>query len=226
MQKIRWSATVLALLFATTLAVAKVWNPPPPEPFVPISGAAIPDALAGYAAVPDAVTSVDDKARKALSTASIISRSYAPATPGKDAPSAPIEFILIGGTDRDALHDPRSCLIGSGWDIDTDRSEPLTVAGESIPAHYCHIVNPTLPGKPAYDMLYIYVVDGKVIESATQIRAQLLASALIGKKNTPVYYLRFIREADGGADGAKSGSPEDLRRFATTMWQALNLVKK
>ncbi|MBC8137343.1 MAG: exosortase-associated EpsI family protein, partial [Fibrella sp.] len=146
-----------------------------------------------------------------------------PSSAGNDA-TPPIEFVLIGGTDRDALHDPRSCLIGGGWTIESDRSEPLTVGAVDLPAHSCRIVNPTLPDKPAYDMLYIYVVDGKVIESATQIRAQLLASALIGKKNTPVYYLRFLRPVDQ-SDQAKNGAPEDLRRFAGTMWQELALTK-
>ena len=224
MSKIRGSATVLAILFAGALILSGTWNPPAPERFVPIGGAQVPQTIMGYSAMQDAPTSVTDQMRAILSSANIVARSYIPETSGSSGPPLPIEFVLIGGTNRDALHDPRSCLVGSGWTIENDRSEALLAGAKPLSAHYCRVTNLTAPGKPAYDMLYIYVVDGKVIESATQIRAQMLTSALLGKKYTPVYYLRFLREVDSEG-AATSTSQQELRRFAEAMWQKLSLIK-
>ncbi|MBC8140126.1 MAG: exosortase-associated EpsI family protein [Armatimonadetes bacterium] len=215
MQKLRRSALVLVGVFAATLAASAAWNPPPPAPFVPIGESAVPRELVGYAAPVDGQSPVSEQVRTVLSSASIIARTYLPAEPTSG--SSPVEFILIGGTDRSALHDPRSCLIGSGWTIESDAATTLPGA---VPARRCRIVNNTLPERPGYEMVYLYVVDGAVIESVTQIRARMLVSAVLGRKNTPVYFLRFMRpitDEETGTDG-------ELMRFAGAMWYELALT--
>ena len=127
-----------------------------------------------------------------------------------------MNFVLIGGTDRSALHDPRSCLIGAGMQIADDHLERLP--GTDVEARACHAVG--APGVPGADMLYLYVVDGKVVNEVTQIRAAMLWSALLGRRGTPVYFLRFTRSLEADAQTNARGH-DRLGRFAAEMWTTL-----
>ena len=69
-------------------------------------------------------------------------------------------------------------------------------------------------------MLYLYVVNGKVINEVTQIRAAMLWSALLGRRGTPVYFLRFTRSLDAD-NGANARGHDRLGGFASEMWTTL-----
>lgn len=207
MPHIRRMGYLLTLLIGAALATAMVWKPAPPAPFLGVSGGDVPRALGGYRAAPDDL--VPDDVKAALSSADLLSRTY---VQSGDA----VNFVLIGGTDRSALHDPRSCLIGAGMQIEGDHLERLP--GTDVEARACHAVG--APGAAGADMLYLYVVDGRVVNEVTQIRAAMLWSALLGRRGTPVYFLRFTRslEVDGGADAR---GHDRLGRFAAEMWTTL-----
>ena len=147
--------------------------------------------------------------KAALSSADLISRTY---TQNGDT----MDFVLIGGTDRTALHDPRSCLVGAGWRLENDHTEALPGAGISV--HACHAVGAA--GQPGLDIVYLYVVDGRIIDQVTQIRAAMLWSALLGRKNTPVYFLRFTRPLSDDA-AQQADRHTQLEHFAAQMWTAL-----
>jgi hypothetical protein len=70
--------------------------------------------------------------------------------------------------------------------------------------------------------MYLYVVNGKPIDQVTQIRSQMLVSALIGRKNTPVCFVRFMRPllTDPQADAA---SRERFTKFVSQMWQTVRV---
>ena len=207
MPHIRRMGYFLTLLIGTALATAMVWKPAPPPPFLGVSGGDVPRTLSGYRAASDDL--VPDDVKAALSSADLLSRTY---VQNGDA----VNFVLIGGTDRSALHDPRSCLIGAGMQIEGDHLERLP--GTDIEARACHAVG--APGVAGSDMLYLYIVNGKVINEVTQIRAAMLWSALLGRRGTPVYFLRFTRSlgADAGADAR---GHDRLGRFAAEMWTTL-----
>jgi len=206
MPNVRRMGYLLTLLIGAALATAMVWKPAPPPRFLGVGGADVPRALGGLrAASDDPVPDV----RAALSSAALLSRTYAG---GGDQ----INFVLIGGTDRTALHDPRACLIGSGMQIEGDHLERLP--GTNVEARACHAVGS--PGAGGADMLYLYVVNGRVVNEVTQIRAAMLWSALLGRRGTPVYFLRFSRSLDEGAPANARGH-ERLGGFAAKMWTAL-----
>ena len=211
MPHIRRMGYLLVLLIGAALATAMVWKPAPPPAFVGVGGGDVPRALDGYRAASDDL--VPDDTRAALSSADLLSRTYAP---GGARDAGLINFVLIGGTDRSALHDPRSCLIGAGMQIEGDHLERLP--GTDVEARACHAVG--APGVAGADMLYVYVVNGRVVNEATQIRAAMLWSALLGRRGTPVYFLRFTRSLlpDAGADARGHNR---LGAFAAAMWTAL-----
>ena len=207
MPHIRRMGYLLTLLIGAALATAMVWKPAPPPRFLGVGGGDVPRVLDGYRAASD--DAVPDETRAALSSADLLSRTY-----GQNGDA--VNFVLIGGTDRSALHDPRSCLIGAGMQIEDDHLERLPVT--DVEARACHAVG--APGTGGADMLYLYVVDGRVVNEVTQIRAAMLWSALLGRRGTPVYFLRFTRSL--GADaGANARGHERLGRFAAEMWTTL-----
>ena len=207
MPHIRRMGYLLTLLIGAALATAMVWKPAPPPRFLGVSGPDVPRSLDGYQAASD--DPVPDDTRAALSSADLLSRTY---VRNGDA----VNFVLIGGTDRSALHDPRSCLIGAGLQIEGDHLERLP--GTDVEARACHAVGAS--GGGGTDMLYLYVVNGRVVNEATQIRAAMLWSALLGSRGTPVYFLRFTRILDADA-GAGTQGHDRLGRFAAQMWTML-----
>lgn len=212
MPHIRRMGYFLTLLIGAALATAMVWKPAPPPRFLGVSGGDVPRVLGGYRAASDDLVPDDTKA--ALSSADLLSRTYAPMN-GQNGDL--MNFVLIGGTDRSALHDPRSCLIGAGMQIEGDHLERLP--GTDVEARACHAVG--APGIAGWDMLYLYVVNGKVVNEVTQIRAAMLWSALLGRRGTPVYFLRFTRSLEADAQVNARGH-DHLGRFAAEMWTTLH----
>ena len=210
---------LLALMIGAALLVVEVWHPAPPARFAGLGSGDIPKTLGSYTAGPDEAVAADVQA--ALASATLTSRTYQPAGNAGD----PVNFVLIGGTDRSALHDPRSCLIGAGMAVQADHLESLPATG--ISARSCQAVEATRGGTSidgtsagGFDIIYIYLVNGRVVNDATQIRAAMLWSALLGQRGTPVYFLRFTRplHSDPRLDAAGHAA---LLQFATEMWTKL-----
>lgn len=210
---------LLALIIGAALLVVQLWHPAPPARFVGLSSGDIPRSVGGYTAGPDDAVPSDVQA--ALASATLTSRTYQPSGNAGDA----INFLLIGGTDRSALHDPRSCLIGSGMAVQADHLESLLATG--IRARACRAVETTPAEVSAdrtsaggFDIIYIYLVNGRVVNDATSIRVAMLWSALLGQRGTPVYFLRFTRpiHSDPRLDAAGHAA---LLQFATEMWTTL-----
>ena len=197
----------LALCVGAALLVSRVWNPAPPVRFAGLGSADIPRTVGGYRAGPDDAVPADVQA--ALSSATLTSRTY---QSGGDA----VNFILIGGTDRSALHDPRSCLIGAGMSVGSDHAEPLPGTGTS--ARACRVMDAA--NGSGFDIIYLYLVNGRVVNEATQIRAAMLWSALLGQRGTPVYFLRFTRPISSDSRGDVQGHAA-LLQFASAMWNTL-----
>jgi len=209
MPNIRRMGYLLTALIGAALATAMVWKPAPPPPFLGVKGADVPRAVGGLRAAAD--DAVPDDVKAALSSADLLSRTYT------DGAGDAVNFVLIGGTDRSALHDPRACLIGAGMQIEGDHLERLP--GTDVEARACHAVGAG-GASGGSDMLYLYVVNGRIVNEVTQIRAAMLWSALLGRRGTPVYFLRFSRslEADPQADAR---GHDRLGGFAAGMWTAL-----
>ena len=202
---------LLTLLIGAALATALVWKPAPPSQFAGLSGQDVPRSLGGWVAGPDEPVPADVQA--ALASANLLSRTYRPSAQSAADYDA-FNFVLIGGTDRSALHDPRSCLIGAGMQVEGDHLERLP--GTGAQARACHAVG----GAGGFDMIYLYLVNGRVVSEATEIRAAMLWSALLGQRGTPVYFLRFTRRLRG--DPRQDAlSHAAMLQFAAKMWTRL-----
>ncbi|MFM7319957.1 MAG: exosortase-associated EpsI family protein [Armatimonadota bacterium] len=212
MQNVRGTAHLLALIGAIVWTVSMVWRPAPPPKYAGLGKIEerIPASIGPYSRGEANTFSKD--VLNALAAADIVSYPYQSGTGWFD-------LTLIGGTDRSALHDPRSCLVGGGWKIENDHIE--TIPGTNIQARVCRA---TGGGKRAvdYEFLYVYVVGDQIINHVTQIRARMLMSALIGRKGTPVCFVRFQRPVprEGVDDPAEAAR---FRKFAGIMWNQLKV---
>ena len=209
---------LLALLIGAALVTAMVWKPAPPPKFAGISGRDVPQSVGGYVSGADDPVPADTQA--VLASATLTSRTFQ-APPESLAPD-PLNFVLIGGTDRSALHDPRSCLIGSGMEVQNDHLELLP--GTQIQARSCRAMGGMNAdggtNSGGFDIIYLYLVNGHIVNQATQIRAAMLWSALLGQRGTPVYFLRFTRSihSDPRLDAAGHAA---MLHFASDMWTRL-----
>lgn len=205
MSQIRRMAYLLAAIYAVAIVVGMVWNPVKPHKFTGISSNEIPRTVNGYSSSQD--LQLGEDVQRQLASSTTVARSY---TNG----SRSVQFIIIGGTDRTALHDPRSCLIGSGWSLVDDRTERLPET--TVDIRTCRAIG--AHNDINMDVIYTYVVDGQVVNNPTEIRAAMLRSALLGRKNTPVYFLEFTTPV------TNSMNNEDhlrLIQFSTVMWREL-----
>ena len=187
MSPFRRSAYLLAVCASCAFAASLVWHPAPPAPFVGMTTGEIPAKIGPWVSQGDYEVAPEVKA--ALAAATMTSRVYA-------APSSTqnnIDFTLIGGTDRSALHDPRSCLVGGGWQLQNNHIEPVPGAEDGLTVRSCQAVGG--PGtdleNPGYDIVYLYIVDGQIRNEVTQIRAEMLVSALMGRKTGPYIFCAF-----------------------------------
>lgn len=177
----RRSAIILAGAFA--LAAIAQWVLPAP---VSVAVAAAPLAplpqTLGNGFVAAATTDETTPAtRQSLAPGTqIATRTY------KNAGGESVQVIRITGSDRNALHDPRSCLAGVGWRIEDDRTE--TAGG--VPVRVCR-----LSGDDRTPLLvaYGYVSEnGILFADPSAIRAKLLYQAIIGGGAKPITFLRLI----------------------------------
>ena len=103
--------------------------------------------------------------------------------------------------------------------MESDHLERLP--GTEIEARACRAVGGASGDKTAgFDIIYLYLVNGRVVNEATQIRTAMLWSALLGQRGTPVYFLRFTRPLSSDPRRNASGHAAMLH-FATEMWTAL-----
>lgn len=177
----RRTAVVLAAAFALTLLAARLM--PAPRPAAPVSaGKPLPQTLgAGFVggSVADE-TKPAVRARLAAHT-QIATRTYT------NAAKQTVQVIRLVGSDRNALHDPRSCLAGVGWRIEDDRTETI---GET-PVRVCRLLGDD--GRPPLLVAYGYVGEnGTLIADPSAIRAKLLYQAVVGGAAKPLVFLRLI----------------------------------
>lgn len=148
---------------------------------------------------------VPEETKRTLKPAQVIDRQYNSINDGS------VDFALVFGENRDALHDPRACLLGAGGTIADDREEILT---EGIKVRSCRV---TFSGerKSSLQIIYFYLTREGIVSSPTKIRSKLLWDSLALGRKEPVYFLRFVIQDDGSAE-----THQKLRDFVCEAWSA------
>jgi len=211
MSQVCRAAYLLSALLGVALIVSLVWKPAPAAQFHRIDAARIPMRLGAYHGADEPL---DEGTMEALYSAQVINRRY------RSSVGPDIWFTLIGGADRDALHDPRSCIVGSGGRIDNDRVDVLPGAGLNV--RMCDAIYQGSDGHDSAvigDTIFFYVTRHGIVANATQIRAQLLLTAF-EQRGEPVFFFKCAApmSADEPADVRKL-EHQRLVQFASDMWR-------
>jgi hypothetical protein len=142
---------------------------------------------------------------KALSGAGVLSRRY------RSSDGMIVDLAVLSGDGRDMLHDPRSCLVGAGAQIEDDKS--IALPGGGFIVRNCIV---QMPGVDApYDTIYFYATQRGEVVSPTDIRRDLLWDTIIGAKN-PVVFVRFMGRIEPRLDGsARMSAHEKMLEFAS-----------
>lgn len=213
MPEIRRSGYFLAAVLLIALVCSFVWKAPRAPRFERLPETIAPNHLLGFSGRPAPVSAVT---LEALENAQLIDRQYT------SSDGFSIDFALIGGSDRDELHDPRSCLIGEGARIDNDRVEALS--GTPLKVRACDVIFGSDSASRA-DIIYLYFTKQGSISSATDIRVRLLSSALMFRQDQPIYFLRFMTPVPVEADDEDRRAIHcRLTGFASQMWRRIGPV--
>ena len=210
MPHVRWMAFILVLTLTGALGF-KMQFKPAPNALVVVPSSQVPLSVAGYVSTPDNAETFkrEAEAEVYIPRSQVISRTY---TSGTDT----IQFLLVSGAGRTALHDPRLCLTGSGWRLSNARTEPVPGTPLQMERNEAATVSPT----PDTSLDYFYIIKGKPVSSPTEIRFALMESALLGRDNAPVYFFRFIQPLN--PDPARAASDHaHLQAFAAEIWRTL-----
>lgn len=223
MQNIRRSAYLLNAVLAAACVFSIAWKPAPPPVFRGAGPDDVPTRVSGGRYVSTGDVTLAPEVQAALSAGTVVYRTFADtgAKAAEDTDST-LDFVLIGGTDRSALHDPRSCLAGAGWQMSGDHT--VTLPGTGVTARSCRVERESSSdtgSREGYEIVYLYVVDGQVVPDVTRIRREMLLSAMIGKPNRPVYFFRCIRPLP--ADLKSPADDPALHEFAAAMWKSLHV---
>lgn len=210
MSNVRRMAVVLVLALVAALAVKMHWRPYQ-SAVVPLKEADVPLVVAGYTAPPDSEWNHTQEAdaEKFIQQSQVVARVY---RSGGDE----ISFLLVSGSGRTALHDPRLCLTGSGWRLSDAHTEALP--GTPIVMQQNEAA--TVTALPDTSLTYFYIVKGHAISSPTEIRIALLGSSLLGRDSAPVYFFRFIQPISPDPAQAKENRAHMLA-FAAEMWRQM-----
>jgi len=210
MSEVRRTGYLLVLIIFSALVISYLWKAPAGAKIRALPPSVAPLCVSGFLAHPGFVSSA---ALQALGTAQVIDREY------KAADGFTINFALIRGTDRDALHDPRSCLVGAGGRIDNDHLERLP--GTTLQVRSCDVNFGGENGSKA-DIVYYYFTQQGSISSVTAIRMRLLSYAFLFRREEPIYFIRFVTPVPVDADVVQRRAIHNrLTEFASDMWRII-----
>ncbi|HEV2473332.1 MAG TPA: exosortase/archaeosortase family protein [Chthonomonadales bacterium] len=155
-----------------------------------------------YDALPKAV-------QDELRPSRVINRNYM----GSDG--SRIQFFLTAGNGRKVFHDPHTCSLGSDATL-TDRaivSVPTALGTLRVQESAFRRA-----GDPnQYEVLFFYVVEGRIVQRTEQVRNQLILQMLLGDRGMPSYFFRVVQGIPG-IDGARRG---EATRFIAAMWNKI-----
>lgn len=142
----------------------------------------------------------------------VINRNYV----GSDG--SHIQYFMTAGNGRKVFHDPHNCALGSDAMIQDLDVIPLKTPRETINVQEAHWKRTGIPDEQ--EMMFCYVVQGKVLQSTKQIRNALIWQTFFGDGGQPSYFVRVF-QATPGVEPAKK---QQLENFIAGLWQSIGPV--
>lgn len=205
-------ACVLLIFYGAAAVLAHTWRPPAVQRYAGIDPSMIPRSIAPYDVSQD--YDMGPNVKRLLSTGDIVSRRYALDGAPMIGPET-VDFVLIGGQDRNSMHDPRLCLTGAGDRLSNDHV--LRLPGSNVDAR---AYSATSKDGVTYNMVYFYVTNGRIDNEYAHVRRSMLWCDLTGQVKPPIYFLRFTQLTSPDPASVSAGF-DNLAGFAGSMWSKL-----
>lgn len=181
-----------------------------PELTMPLASA-MPDSIEG-------TPGIDLEVSKGEATMAGFTDYALRAYPSSD--STPATTIYLGYYDHQTrghtIHSPKNCLPGSGWEVLSDKAQPLVVGDETV------VVNRyLLQNKGARDLvLYWYQGRGRVAHDEYLVKWDLLRDAIV-KRRTDEALVRIVVPITGTEDDALARAKKIAVRLVPAMYRVL-----
>lgn len=205
------------VLGATALVQGSVHLPPPQYPVattdVPLRFTVDGVTYAVPAEEQDQIDKLPKAIQEELNPIRVINRDYV----GSDG--SKIQFFLTAGNGRKVFHDPHTCSLGSDATLrdigNVDIPGPNGINMRLLESSFKHT---GLPDE--YEMMFCYVVEGKIVQRTEQVRNQMIRQMLLGDGGQPSYFFRVFQE-QAGTDEQKR---QQLKRFISGMWNEIGPI--
>lgn len=147
-----------------------------------------------------------------LSPLRVVNRNYE----GSDG--SHIQLFMTAGTGRRVFHDPHNCALGSDAVILDQGPLALKTPVETISVQESHFKETGHPQKT--EMMFCYVVQGRVLQTTQQIRNALIWQTFFGDGGQPSYFVRVCQEVPGTDETQR----QQMRNFIAGLWQHIGPV--
>ena len=212
-------ALTLDLLLALALVVLVGLNRMTPAPKSPIATFQVPRVFTSggvtYTCVDSPYYETDALPAsefEMLTPLRVINRDYA----GSDG--SQIQFFMTAGNGRKVFHDPHNCALGSDARIQDLDPLPLVTPHETIQVQEAHWKRTGVAEER--EMMFCYVVQGKVLQSTKQIRNALIWQTFFGDGGQPSYFVRVFQNTPG----VEPAKRQQLENFISGLWQNIGPV--
>jgi hypothetical protein len=137
-----------------------------------------------------------------------LDRSYR----GIKSRSGAINLLVTGGRSRRTFHDPHECFMGSGYYLRD--LPPQTIQTSVGPVTVQVSESEEMSSHKKQMLMFIFLVDGKVLTSISQVHMANLKKTFMGSNGMPFYFLRFRQLGEGtGPERIK-----ELEQFIQDLW--------
>ncbi|MFO1091083.1 MAG: VPLPA-CTERM-specific exosortase XrtD [Hyphomicrobiales bacterium] len=154
---------------------------------------------------------IDEPTLNALKSTDQLSADFVSATgPGANLFVAFYESLSKGA----ALHSPRVCLPGDGWEIATLEQRPFTELEPGAEGTFNRVV--IQKGRTKYLVYYWYQQGGERVASEFTMKLNLLKGRLVASRKDGAL-VRLTTAIDGDSAAAEAKADSTLQEFAKTM---------
>lgn len=158
-----------------------------------------------------------------LSPIRVINRDYV----GSDG--SKIQLFMTAGNGRRVFHDPHNCALGSNASIIDLNSVAIPSSHETIrvqEAHFRQTQEISRSGRTESlyteekELMFCYVVEGKVHQSTSEIRNALIMQTFFGDGGQPSYFVRVFQQKNGTGPTER----KQLINFIGGLWKNIGPI--
>jgi exosortase len=199
------------LLCCALVLDGKVFTPPPS--LQPMGTSQVPRTISADGVTFDVTQTslydrLDSVTQDALKPTRVINRDYE----GSDG--SQLSLFITAGNLRHTFHDPHNCSLGA--DAVLKDVGVITIPTKYGPIQALESQFKQNGRKDSYEMLFLYVVDNKVVPTTAAIHRKILWQTVFGSSGTPSYFVRVTQRSEGTDQAHR----EQLIRFMTAVWDS------